>query len=123
MKKPIEGGEQDELLARLIGLGERSFQKSYYPELQRRVAELERFRTLLDQGNDGIFLIHVPSRGIADVNQTGCRMLGFSREDLLGRPLDQPPLVSSLRSLLRLAISPSVRGPSGTCCTWPTTTG
>lgn len=99
MKKPSDPGARDELLARLIGLGEHSFQKSYYPELQRRLAELERFRTLLDQGHDGIFLIHVSSRSLADVNQSGCRMLGFSREDLLAMPLDRPPLASSFGHL------------------------
>ncbi|MFP5239436.1 MAG: histidine kinase, partial [Acidobacteriota bacterium] len=33
---------------KLIGLGERSMRKSYYPELRERMEQLERFRLLLD---------------------------------------------------------------------------
>ncbi len=43
MKKPSELEDSREHLRQsIIGLGERSIRKSYYPELQRRIAELER---------------------------------------------------------------------------------
>ena len=42
MKKPSEPGDaREELRQSIIGLGERSIRKSYYPELQQRIAELE----------------------------------------------------------------------------------
>lgn len=75
--------EWDDLRARIIGLGERSLRKSHYPELEQRLAELERFRALLDQSNDLIFLVEIPTGGFADVNESACRQLGFSRQDLL----------------------------------------
>ena len=42
MRRPSEGADDwDALRDSIIGLGDRSIQKSYYPELQLRVAELE----------------------------------------------------------------------------------
>jgi PAS domain S-box-containing protein len=75
--------EWEALRAKIIGLGERSIRKSYYPELELRLGELERFRSLLDQSNDLIFLVQIPSGRLADVNESACRHLGYSREVLL----------------------------------------
>lgn len=42
MKKPSDDLQRREQLREsIIGLGERSLRKSYYPELQRRIHELE----------------------------------------------------------------------------------
>ncbi len=42
MKKPSEAeNSREQLRQSIIGLGERSIRKSYYPELQQRIAELE----------------------------------------------------------------------------------
>lgn len=87
MKKRSDPSDHEEnretFRERLIGLGEASIRKSYYPELQKRLDELERFRALLDQSNDSIFLLEVPSGRIVDVNKSACRELDRSREDLL----------------------------------------
>ncbi len=80
--EPVE--DWDALREKIIGLGERSIRKSYYPELQHRLVDLERFRALLDQSNDVIFLMQVPSGRIADVNRSACLQLGYSYERLLG---------------------------------------
>jgi two-component system cell cycle sensor histidine kinase/response regulator CckA len=72
----------DSLRGKIIGLGERSFRKSYYPELQQRLADLERFRALLDQSNDAIFLLEVPSGLFIDVNEFTARHLHYSPEEI-----------------------------------------
>ncbi len=77
--------EPDELRARILGLGERSARKSYYPELRTRIAELERFRVALDESHDAILLAELPLGKLHDINETGCRMLCHSRSELLGR--------------------------------------
>jgi len=41
MKKLSDDLQQEEMLQRIIGLGERSLKKSYYPELKKRIGELE----------------------------------------------------------------------------------
>ncbi len=87
MKKPSE--EEKNWSAqreKIIGMGERSLHKTYYPELQQRLDELERFRSLLDQSNDCILLVRIPSLAFVDVNESACRQLGCSREDLLSLP-------------------------------------
>jgi len=42
MKKPSDEAHREEMLQRIIGLGERSLKKSYYPELQKQIRELEK---------------------------------------------------------------------------------
>ena len=73
---------------KIIGLGERSLRKTYYPELQQKLDELERFKALLDQSNDCIFLIRFPTRALIDVNESACRQLGCLRQEMLSLPLD-----------------------------------
>ncbi|MEW6400759.1 MAG: HD domain-containing phosphohydrolase [Chloroflexota bacterium] len=84
MKTPSDPRpDWNELRARIIGLGERSIRKSHYPELEQRLVELERFRALLDQSNDLIFLVEIPSGRFADVNESACRQLDLSRDEIL----------------------------------------
>ncbi len=89
MKKPYEPRDNwEELRQQLIGLGEGSFRKSHYPELQQRLAELERFRALLDHSNDAIFLVRIPSGQIVDINQAACEQLGLGRDEILAQNFD-----------------------------------
>ncbi|CAJ37831.1 putative signal transduction histidine kinase [Methanocella arvoryzae MRE50] len=67
---------------RIIGLGERSYRKSYYPQLQQKLADLERFKTLLDQIGDAIFMIDMSSKKVADANQSACMQMGYSMAEL-----------------------------------------
>ncbi|MDN7013734.1 PAS domain S-box protein [Methanoculleus sp. FWC-SCC3] len=78
--------DRDALREKIIGLGETSLHKSYYPELQSRLAELERFRALLDQTYDAIFLIRADTGKLADINASARQYLGYSREELLAKP-------------------------------------
>lgn len=96
----VSDHEWDDLRASIMGFGERSHRKSYYPELQDKLHELERFKTLLDQANDIILLVHVPDGSLADISQSSSRQLGYSRKDLLGLKLTDliPVRVSQLVS-------------------------
>ena len=64
----------DDLRAGLLGLGERSMRKTHYVQLQQRLSELERFRSLIDQAHDMIFLVR-PDGIILDANATASRLL------------------------------------------------
>lgn len=93
----------DVLRAKIIGLGEHSIKKSYYPELQRRLEDYERFRALLDQSIDGIVLAQVPTGAMIDVNESICTQLGYSREELLAMSfldLILPPEAGQIQDLL-----------------------
>ncbi len=65
------------------------------------VSELERFRTLLDQASDAVFLLDVPSGRIADANKTAHRLLGFAGRELARLPASQvlPQIGDQLSSL------------------------
>jgi len=83
MRNPSDSGEdKQELREKLIGLGEYSHRKSYYPELQKRLEELERFRAFLDYSHDAIFLVEVPTGKIVDFNDSAARQTGWEHEEL-----------------------------------------
>src|SRR5688572_25534921 len=50
---------------------------------RRRDAELKRFRLALDNSADMILIIDRSTMRHVDANQTACRLLGFTREELL----------------------------------------
>jgi PAS domain S-box-containing protein len=82
MPSDYESG--DSLRARIIGLGEKSIHKSYYPELKNRLAELERFRSMLDQSSNIIFIVNFPDFTIFDVTSPVTSQLGWKPEELAG---------------------------------------
>jgi len=75
------------LQKQLAGLGESSVRKTYYPELQQRLEELERFKAFIDNSNDAIFLVETSTGRIVDVNDSTSRQTGWSRDELLERSL------------------------------------
>lgn len=82
----------------LIGLGESSVRKIYYPELQQRMLELERFRFLLDQVPETIFLVDSQTEQIVDANAAARNCSGDSRDNLIG---------AKIESCLELTVSPA----------------
>jgi PAS domain S-box-containing protein len=84
MKRHSESPKDwDALREKIIGLGERSVRKSYYPELQHRYAELKRFRQLLDRSSELILVFDVASLRVVDANDTACETLEHDWEGLL----------------------------------------
>jgi len=75
--------DYDELREQLIGLGEHSLRKSYYPALQEKADDLKRFRALLDESHDLIFLLQIPTGRMIDFNDSVCQQLGYERDKLL----------------------------------------
>ena len=73
----------EELRQKIIGLGESSVRKSYYPQLQERILQLERFHALLDRSHEFILLVDANTHHIIDFNETACLILETSRESLL----------------------------------------
>ncbi|HMA91048.1 MAG TPA: ATP-binding protein, partial [Polyangiaceae bacterium] len=86
---------QDDLRRLVLGLGERSFRKSWYPELQARLDELERFRSLLDCTVEAIVLVHVASLRVVDTNRTARELIFGCQDASAIAPLSEllPPLV------------------------------
>jgi len=92
----------------LIGMGESSVRKNYYPELQERMAELERFRALLEQARDALFLVDLKTGTIVDAN-AACACYDCEPFQLIGSsimewlqipaPFDSPTLEQFLAAL------------------------
>ncbi|UZP67357.1 PAS domain S-box protein [Desulfovibrio mangrovi] len=68
--------DQAEELEKLIGLGERSIRKSYYPELRRKIGELERFQVLVDTARDFIYLVRLDPLSIVHANYAAMECFG-----------------------------------------------
>jgi PAS domain S-box-containing protein len=84
--------EREALRNKILGLGERSSRKSYYPQLRQRVEELKQAKDYLDAifnaTNDAIFIHDAESGKIIDVNKGAERMYGLARGQLIGSSLD-----------------------------------
>jgi len=87
MKKQSKNTDWNELREKVLGLGERSMHKSYYPALQERLSELELFRKLLDLTHDIILLIEIPSERIIDANKEALSYLGIEKEQIVEKTI------------------------------------
>ncbi|MBU0970218.1 MAG: PAS domain S-box protein [Proteobacteria bacterium] len=89
MKKPSDKRPMDTTIAKLMGLGERSVQKSYYPQLQKKIQELEksegRYRLLAENIIDVIWMLDL-DLNIRYISPSVKNISGFSSEELDGRP-------------------------------------
>ena len=111
MKKPSKDN-WDDLRDKIIGLGEKSIRKSYYPELQQRLRELEirnlqlkqeigerkqtedalreseeKYRTVLDSNPDPVVVYDMEGRVIY-LNLAFTRVFGWSLEERIGKKID-----------------------------------
>jgi two-component system CheB/CheR fusion protein len=97
------------LRAEIIGLGTRSLRKSYFGQLQKNLADLARFRALLDVAADAIVVAELPHHRIVDVNRAGHAFLGAPEIVPEGRPLASffsPPVWRRLERVLRHGARP-----------------
>lgn len=72
---------------KIIGLGDQSGRKNYYPELKKQLKELQRFKYLLENISEGIILAKLTKFEIFEVNNKVMEMTGFSRKDIIGTNL------------------------------------
>jgi two-component system, cell cycle sensor histidine kinase and response regulator CckA len=70
------------LRQKIIGLGEKSIRKSYYPELRQRLTDFENFYTLMNHVSDTILLFDVDTLRITDTNRAACTLLQYDPEEM-----------------------------------------
>ena len=79
----------DELKDAIVGLGERSIRKSYYPELRAKIRDLDEqrifFLSTLNSIPDGVVVMDA-SGVIRQANPALCQMFGYELADLIGQP-------------------------------------
>ena len=84
MAKHSDPDDWEERKGQIIGLGERSFRKSYYPQLRENLDRLQRFRILLDRSTDIVVLLSVPEGIVVDANEALGQLLNCNSNDLIG---------------------------------------
>ena len=115
MAKPSESDDWEERRASIVGLGERSFHKSYYPQLRQNLERLERFHTLLDQTTDFVILTELAEGRVTDANAALGRLLGQPLAALIGQPLsalglgDTETMLQVLRDEIALDVADDER--------------
>lgn len=78
----------DDLRAALLGLGQKSMRKTHYGQLQQRLDELERFRAIVDQAQDLVFMVRADGV-ILDANATAARRLQVPAAELINCAIDR----------------------------------
>jgi two-component system CheB/CheR fusion protein len=113
LKKRSEPEGTDDLRSAIMGLGDRSMRKSYFPALQHRLYDLQRFRALLDESSDGILLVRAGDGVIVDGNRAAWTLAGRTGGSLAGRPVGEfcPTLAARLRHGASLDSPVVCRGP------------
>lgn len=101
--------DMNTLREKVIGLGERSIRKSYYPELLQQLSELERFRALLDQSPDAILLAQSATGRIIDANRAACGQFGRSSAELLACSVSELVLPETSRRIEACVADGSLR--------------
>ncbi len=80
--------QSQDIRLKLLGLGEQSLAKSYYPELQKRIAELEaseqKYRAVFNTVTEALFVHDGVTGMVVDVNEAAVRLFKASREELMG---------------------------------------
>lgn len=102
MTKPSDNDEWDRRKGQIIGLGERSFRKSYYPQLRENLDRLQRFRLLLDRATDVVLMLSVPEGRVVDANEALASLLQQPLSALIGVPFASLGLGDAERILAML---------------------
>ncbi|NJD05515.1 MAG: diguanylate cyclase [Methylococcaceae bacterium] len=76
--------EWEEQRNRIIGLGESSFRKSYYPALRRNIADLKSLLLAVEQTTSGIFIC-TRNGHIEFVNAALSDLTGYRQDELIGQ--------------------------------------
>jgi diguanylate cyclase (GGDEF)-like protein/PAS domain S-box-containing protein len=86
MTESADMGESwEEYRNRIIGLGESSVHKTYYPALRRNMADLKKLMQAVEQTTVGIAICN--RQGVVEfVNPAQCATSGYSQDEIVGQP-------------------------------------
>jgi diguanylate cyclase (GGDEF)-like protein/PAS domain S-box-containing protein len=94
------------LIVLVIGAGTLLLRARLVPLVRRLTASEKRYRGLLEQAPDGVFVADLDGR-YTDVNDAGCSLLGYARDEIIGKtivdlipPADVERLMQSREQML-----------------------
>ncbi|HNV70543.1 MAG TPA: ATP-binding protein, partial [Candidatus Ozemobacteraceae bacterium] len=112
MTKPTDPPDQEDLRRKILGLGPTSMRKSYYPELQKRLQELEsserRFRRIVEASPFGMLFFRQDVHRqwfCEDANGAAETIVCCSADRLRAVPLAQLPVDPALREALQAIVA------------------
>lgn len=82
----ISGTDQNIIQAKWSEAMLRSANTDLEDTIAERTRSLRLFRSLVNQSSDSLFLLEADTGLIADLNDTACRSLGYTRGELMSRP-------------------------------------
>jgi len=74
--------DKQNLKSKIIGLGEHSARKSYYPELRKKIDELELYKKVFDHIDDGVMIIHAQNSELVYFNKALQSIFPDIKEDI-----------------------------------------
>ncbi len=86
----------------------------YNQTMEGKILELQRFRSAMDATADAIFLVDPAAMRLVDVNETACRLLGYTRQELLN--LGPADLGVGTHEQLREIYNALIAGTDGGLC-------
>ncbi|MBU1418917.1 MAG: PAS domain S-box protein [Proteobacteria bacterium] len=91
MKRPSNNSRVNEAISSLIGLGKTSIQKSYYPQLQKKISELkeseERYRLLAENITDVIWMMDMALNYLY-ISPSIEHLCGYTAEEMMARSIE-----------------------------------
>ncbi len=85
MKKHYNQIDKDEIRKKIMGFGEKSVRKNFFPDLQSKTEEHKHGLKLLDQISDAICFIDIDTYQIIDHNNAFGQYFAINEESLKGR--------------------------------------
>jgi len=92
--------DKDELRKKIMGFGDNSIRKTYFPQCQEGKTDLELFHSMMDVAYDGVLLLNISKGVILDMNKTASKFYQVESSEFLGKPFRS--LISSDDLLMRL---------------------
>lgn len=80
--------DNQKLRNKIIGLGENSFKKSYYPELNKKIKELELFQQLFEKTNDLVIVIEPENNKVKYINNSVAKLF-LEKENFIGTSIGE----------------------------------
>jgi signal transduction histidine kinase len=99
--------DSNELRNKIIGLGENSFKKSYYPELKIKIDELELFYQVFEKTNDVVVVFEPATRKIEYINDSVANHHFWNKNEYINLPVENLLGTSFLEKLKVFEINES----------------
>ncbi len=109
----MQSSNLEKLRNGIMGFGEEhSSHKMYYPELQKKLSELNRFKILIDNISDIIIQVDLNKDIIIEFNNTAIKMLGYEKSEFINLSIDSIIKHNIYAKIKSYSLSGTIKGKS-----------